>query len=495
MNKASITILTIFIVFSSNLIVSANVINIDEIKADYNIKSQWKQINKDGFGDKYNIATRGIEVFQDCLVIGTWNFKDLGLFDGPLNKILLEILKSGKIPFGNELAKIFESNGCEIWGYNGENIFPIVASNGTMTPGFGNINNLECSVLRIFNNYLYAFIWNSKDGFEIWRTYNLNNKWESVVKGGLLDNPGVMVAESFKGDLYIGTMNFEKGTEIFRSSDGENWEVVVGGDSKTPSGFGTKDNYYAHSMMVYNSYLYVGTNTGKGCEIWRTQDGVNWEPVIAYNKKKAEELGLAYSKGFGKGKYIDGIRTMIVYNEELYCGSTRPSHYRLIVKNRFSRNIFSIKLSRPRGAQIWKYNEESNIWVRVVGGFGIKSWCNGFGDSKNIQIWSIEIFNESLYVGTLHADSGEYILRRNRLLGWDIMLGKLKGSAELWSYDGTKWEQVVGDEAHQKDNVNPPNGFGDNYNWGFRTMKVYKNNLYVGTINFETGCELWKYYN
>ena len=75
------------------------------------------------------------------------------------------------------------------------------------------------------------------------------------------------------------------------------------------------------------------------------------------------------------------------------------------------------------------------------------------------------------------------------------MLGKLKGSAELWSYDGTKWEQVVGDEAHQKDNVNPPNGFGDNYNWGFRTMKVYKNNLYVGTINFETGCELWKYDN
>jgi hypothetical protein len=289
-------------------------------------------------------------------------------------------------------------------------------------------------------------------------------------------------------------LNFENGTEVFRTMDGENWTAVVGRDSNTESGFGTKDNYYSHSMETYNSNLYVGTNTDNGCEIWRTNDGTNWEPIVAYGKKKARLEGLAFSQGFGKGKLLDGIRTMMVFNDELYFGSTRNSHYKLSFVNKYNDTLFSIPVSLPPiGAQIWKYNSTNNKWKRVVGGIGKSNTSNGFGDSKNIQMWSTEIFSNCIYIGTLNAESANFIFKRNGFFNWNIIVEMLKGQAEIWSYNGKFWEQVVGNEAHLVNPDIPPNGFGDQYNWGFRSMKVYKNSLIVGTINFATGCEVWKY--
>lgn len=394
------------------------------------------------------------------------------------------------------IRKYMLSNGCEIWCYDGENWRPLVADSeeSIMPAGFGNKNNLECSVLKEFNGSLYAFIYNEVEGGQVWRTKNLFGEWEMIASGGFGDtnNKGAMSVAILNDEIYIGTMNFENGTEVFRTSDGLKWTAVVGGDSNTKSGFGAKGNYYSHSMMVYNSYLYLGTTATFGAEIWRTHDGVNWEPVMAFNKIKAKLKGLDYSRGFGRGIFSDGIRTMIVYNDELYLGSTTKAHYRLTLMNRYFSTLFSIS-TPAMGVQVWKYNSSNDKFKRLVGGMGRGSTSNGFGDPLNVEMWSIENFNDCIYIGTLHAQSGNFILKRNGLLNWNLIIEMLKGRAELWSYDGKKWTQAVGDEAHLVNPDIPPNGFGDEYNWGFRSMKVYKNSLIVGTVNFGSGCEVWRY--
>jgi len=481
----------------STFVASATIIDSDDMRNVHEAKPFWEQINDDGFGSKYNIAPRGIEVFQNYLVVGTWNFKNLNYFGLPINTLLREMLENRTLPSGYEISKRLESDGCEIWCYDGADWRQIVGNNeeAIMPAGFGNTYNLDCSILIEHNGYLYAGLWNPMEGGQIWRTKDIDDEWEMVVYDGFGDESNVApwVAEIFQGNLYIGTMNFEKGCDIFRTTDGVHWDAVVGGLSNTKPGFGTKDNYYAWEMRVYKSCLYVGTDSSLGCELWKSHDGITWEPVIAFGKIKAKLQGLAFPKGFGRRSFLDGIRRMAVFDDELYLGLTRPFFGKITFKNRFSSMLFSIPLSFPLGAQIWKYNAVDDQWARVVGGMGKRSNCNGFGNSKNIEIWSMDAFNDYLYAGTMCPETPNIILRRNSFLSWSIIVEKPYGKAELWRSDGVAWEQVVGDEAHATNKNNAPSGFGDEYNWGFRIMKVYNSSLIVGTVNVNTGCEMWKY--
>ena len=136
-------------------------------------------------------------------------------------------------------------------------------------------------------DYIYAGLRNHITGCEIWRTNDLNKPWVKVVENGFynLNNSGAWVAEIFNSYLYVGTMNFIDGCEVYRSKDGLNWECVVGRKSDTKIGFGSNGNFYAWSMCVYDSYLYIGTNNlYGGGELWRTNDGINWNPIFAYKR-------------------------------------------------------------------------------------------------------------------------------------------------------------------------------------------------------------------
>ena len=58
------------------------------------------------------------------------------------------------------------------------------------------------------------------------------------------------------------------------------WEQVVGDGAGTDNGFGNAVNYFAWSMAVFGSYLYVGTyNDTDGAEVWRSTDGTAWNQV------------------------------------------------------------------------------------------------------------------------------------------------------------------------------------------------------------------------
>ena len=94
---------------------------------------------------------------------------------------------------------------------------------------------------------------------------------------------------------------------------------------------------------------------------------------------------------------------------------------------------------------------------------------DGFGDSMNRYAWSMAVFNEELYVGTLNAD----YLR--------MLYGEFRSEGtEVWRFDGWEWEQVV------------DNGYGNITNTSTRNLRVYQGMLYAGTSNINEGCQAWR---
>ena len=458
----------------------------------------WQQINKDGFGNEFNSALRGSVVFNDSLLVGItnadWHNGSLAmLIDKPISikQLLIWYLSTkGDI-------KAFEYNGCEIWSYDKNGWRAIVGDypDSMMPAGFGNKNNTECSALIVYKDYLYVGVWNDK-GCQVWRTNDLKN-WEQVVFEGFgnKDNICAMTALIFRNELYFGTTNWN-GTEIYRTNDGLNWTAVVGGSSSTEPAFGVKyrPGVYTWSMCEYNSHLYVGTANAKGLEIWKSNDGEKWEPVIAYdNIFEAKKHGADYPRGFGK--YWAGCaRNMIVFKNELYVMCSIRGYMRIVLQA-FGKKLFDFSLAMPtdvlryplfnlvpRSGQIWKYNASNEKWSRVVGGWGKNNNSAGFGDRLNQYLWSVSVFNEHLYVGTLHNDPHVIRLNREGLFNWTVGTDIVCGKAELWrTSDGENWEKAIND------------GFGDNYNFGIRELEVYKNKLYAFTTNMNTGCEVWRY--
>lgn len=472
-----------------------------------NSENIWQQINEDGFGSNENVGPRGIEIFNGSLITATANYN---------NESKIEL---GQTYDFNEFFDIYNSmgrfenglysNGLEIWSYNGTNWTQLVGScpEAIMSAGFGNKNNSELGFLKVFKGHLYAGVRNRFEGAQVWRTNSINISWEKVAEGGFgcKNNTAAWTAEEFNGYLYVGTINWcwdgeNGGCEMYRTKDGENWTAVVGGNSSIPPGFMMPRqmgmNFYLWSMANYSGYLYVGTSFPG--DIWRTNDGINWEPFVAYDTMIEAKLhGAKYPRHFGRF-YVGGIRRMQVYKDELYIFSAQDyGKMRVIIEgygNFISKITSLIKLPRIRhnslkyylaGTQIWKYNSTTDRWVRVVGKFGHKSTSGGFGDLQNTYLWSVEADEDYLYVGTMHPDSTDITLTRNGFKDWSICIERTKGHGQLWRYNGETWDCIVGKGKGLE--------FDDEYNVGMREMKIYNNNLIMGTMNANTGCEVWKY--
>ncbi len=501
----SLIIIGLFVTlcFNINPIASKSIFseNNDSI---YHSSLNFNQINEDGFGSTENVGPRGIEIFNGSLIIGIVNYN---------NESTIALGETYEFNdffdrYKGRFEKGLYSNGLEIWSYNGSKWCQLVGNNpeAIMPAGFGNKNNSEIGFLKVFKGRLYAGVRNRFEGAQLWRTNNINDTWEKVIEGGFgdINNTAGWTAEELNGYLYIGTINWNwdednGGCEVYRSKDGKNWTAVVGGNSSMPSGFmmpeGYGMNFYAWSMANYSGYLYVGTSFPG--DIWRTSDGIKWEPVVAYeNLFEAKFHGAKYPRHFGKF-YVGGIRRMQVYNDELYIFSAQ--NYGKMKVNmegcgdliyRITKNFNFLRLGYDSlkyylaGTQIWKYNSTIDKWTRVVGGFGTRNSNAGFGDLQNIYLWSVDADDKYMYVGTSHPDSMDITLTRNGFKKWDICMEKTRGHGQLWRYDGDNWICLVGENKGLE--------FEEEYNVGFREIKLYQNALITSTMNVNTGCEVWE---
>ena len=565
------TIIVCFILLTHIITASAFVgfkgNNEEEIVNKYKLYSTgWSQISGDGFGSSLNSATRGMAIYNNELYIGTTNLdldKVFNIEKFDLNELIELIIEENQQSFptgyylqnsqmisleeqillniaqqektntentilnqgqeidnANEkinnvdftgssntpstpitLPNIFtiifhllskSSNGCEIWKYNHttKTLSQVVGENSIvgMNSGFNYKYNFDASVMEVFNGKLYVGTWNtglgslgnpSRKGCEIWRFDG--ETWEQVVghnqpiKGGFgnCNNIGAWSIKEFNGYLYIGTMhwgyNNNAGCQIWRSQDGEDWEKVV--DRGFKPFMSQQDlnnlvsNSYAWCMEEYQGKLYVGTFNsrmfcfrGWGGQLWQTEDGVDWD-----------KISLPGGDGFGE-KQNYGIRKMAIYNNELYVG-------------------LAASILHDEGLEIWKF--DGSDWDCVIGD-NIQGTqpgdvlYDGFGDSLNKYVWSMcPTSDNKLFVGT-----GNVKLYLN--LNYD------HEGCEVWCLEDDSVKPIV------KSFTNPPaekdSGFGSVTNIGARSMIEYpvgSGNIVIGTLKFEgigepqKGCELW----
>jgi hypothetical protein len=367
--------------------------------------------------------------------------------------------------------------------------------------------------------YLYAGTWNPREGCEIWRTSDpIDGTWEplvyknNVVKNlssgfGNQNNHAAYSAAVFNDWLYIGTMNWKEGCEIWRTN-GDIWQKIIGRGCNIDHGFGDdKDGFerdiYAWEMKVFKDtisnqkHLYVGTFNIAGCELWKTFNGENWTCLIGENGK--------LKRGFNKfliplRTHNYGVRRMEIFNDMLYIGtaSVPPFGIKMNDKNRVILNI--LLESMGTGCEIWRF--DGSDFSKLVGRTlsSNKNDHSGFGDWTNAYIWSLKAYDDHLFAGTWNP--GRFLINITikpsyPILNISFTTGKSQitksAGCEVWfTEDGDNWDQMVGDEVH-KNPLWPENGFGDNNNIGARALIIYNNLLYLGITNTADGCELWRF--
>lgn len=235
------------------------------------------------------------------------------------------------------------------------------------TDGFGNRTNLTVFEQHAFDGHLYAGTVNAHQGFELWKTRGEGGppyRWTRVLTRGAYRgtlNEVVVSMCEFKGALIVGTgivnggyhRAFKVGpgaAEVLRVWPDDSWEILVGNSRITPqgakyplsgysAGFDNIFNGYIWRMAEHRGRLYVGsfcwanvlpylpTNEWPedfiklikqwgveelnrrygGFEVWRTADGVRWQPVTR--------------NGFGN-KYNWGVRGLVSTPAGLFIASS-----------------------------------------------------------------------------------------------------------------------------------------------------------------------------
>ena len=261
--------------------------------------------------------------------------------------------------------------------------------------------------------------------------------WEKVNNPGFGDaqNDQITSLYEFNSFLYAGTLNSSQGSEVWRSGSpaSDNWDMV------NNNGFDSSNNTDALSMIEFDSDLYVGThNAVTGAEVWYCTSASGCDGSGDWTQANGD--------GFGEGTDIDGVYDLEVFGDYLYAATDSPGGGGEVPGS---------------GGRIYRTNASGAAppftWDKVN--------TNGFGDSANIVIHSLEVFDSYLYASTEHSSGGE-----------------------IWrSSDGTAWSEVVGSGAP----FGPGNGFGDSGNTQILVMLSFEGNLYAGTYN-GAGAELWR---
>ena len=320
-----------------------------------------------------------------------------------------------------------------------------------------------------------------------------------------IGNTRAVSLKSFNGYLYVGTSNFLYGFELWRSRVPNPIDPVNDWIKIIDYGGGDMMNYFAGTMVVYNNTLYVGT--------------MLWPFIVPSNESEKAKPTL---RGFD------------IF--EVYPNDT----WDLLVGAYIPR----------RPVEGWPYDyyvnitiNETNITlpIRIPRSF----YPSGFGNLFNIYAWSMEVYNETFYIGTMDWTTFLYFISIEdilRILGYseenltqalqilivelnetidylnetdlipdefvDLLaqirdklievvesgnvtqaLDELKewfleyfGGTDLWkTSNGLLWIPVT------------LNGFNNSYNYGFRVLAIGPGSsakLYVGTANPFFGAQM-----
>jgi hypothetical protein len=241
----------------------------------------------------------------------------------------------------------------QIWATDG------ITFTRVITDGFGNPSNGGISSLASFNGCLYAGTYNPSTGYEVWKLRCVSNPEappQPVIRGGggQPHNEAVMSLRIFKDHLYVGTgipLGFNpitrhgpRGCDLIRIAPDDSWEVVVGQKHSQPlseyrAGFGWYLNAYCWYMREHEDHLYLGTwdmsrtiaflgqdaesvapafrplldelvarpqdwGSPMGGDLYRTADGVRWEPVFLDGLGNPDNHGIRTLESTSIGLFV-----------------------------------------------------------------------------------------------------------------------------------------------------------------------------------------------
>lgn len=344
-----------------------------------NIKSQWRQVVNNGFGDANNTAATWLEVFNNQIYAAT--SRSAG--NGPIQiwrssngyaGTWAQISNSNfspPIPVSTTAVYTMFQSGGHFW-FGTQNTGPagpalyrtIDGTNWTQINGAGsgfvNGNNTLIIGFAIKDGLLYigttTSVMGPKPGAQVWRRpIDESAQWTKVLdfQDGTGLPSGIPIANtggitylwfwSKTGRLYASNVfkNLSGGGQLWESYDGINWTKNAG----VNDGFGIPQNSNIASIVDFTSadgnYLYATThNVQNGGQCWRTSDGVTWEKIA--------------NNGFGDRN-----------NQELH-------NIRVALGKLW---ITTLTVS-PSSAQ---------VWTSTTGGSGtfVQSNTNGFGVTEN----------------------------------------------------------------------------------------------------------------
>ena len=201
--------------------------------------SDWTRVVNNGFGDPNNGEVFRLAVFANQLYASTWSYG--------------------------------AGRGAEIWRSSTGNAG---SWSRVVVNGFGDGANEAIISFETFGGQLYAGAINSVTGGQIWRSPD-GVSWSQVNAAGFgwSSNWAISALAAFDGNLYAST---REGGQVWRCQvcDGSDWQRMVNG------GFGNSATTRASALAVAAGALYlVIGNYSTGLEVWRTTDGVDWQQV------------------------------------------------------------------------------------------------------------------------------------------------------------------------------------------------------------------------
>jgi len=230
---------------------------------------------------------------------GTWEQVVEGGF-GDIERLMVNAMAE----FQGELyaAAYHPVSGGELWrSPDGETWEAVVGPGGRVGSGFGNPKNEQVTVLRTIGPWLFAGVWNTEQGAELWRSAD-GVTWDALIGGpsavaGGFGTPdtGIIALASFQEQFFVGTGSRAKNNaELWVSKDwGTTWEPIAGERVAIRLALGSQSRYL-QDLTVFRDALYVAVgNPEQGAEMWRTRDGWMWEPVVGVPSRYPAGLGKA----------------------------------------------------------------------------------------------------------------------------------------------------------------------------------------------------------
>ncbi|MFZ5424350.1 MAG: LamG-like jellyroll fold domain-containing protein [Patescibacteria group bacterium] len=315
------------------------------------------------------------------------------------------------------------ARSAQVWSFNGTDTWTQLGGDYVNDSwGFRGLRNVE--TMQVSGANLYAGLGQTNSGNALVWEYD-GSTWDLIGGQGL--NSG-WAADTYESVLsmvsYKGTLTVGLGIS---ANDAEVWQwngtswTKIGGDS-TNSGWTTNFEEVT-SMATYGDLLYAGLgNSNSDAEVW-SWDGISWTKI------GGDSTNSGWTTGYNR------VASMTVFNGQLYAG-----------------------LGSGAGeAEVWRWG--GSTWTKVGGDTVNSSW-----DSTSFEhVDSMIVYNGVLYAG----------------------LGTGTGDAEVWSYNGTSWTQVGGDEV----NSSWTTGTYERV----RTLVVYNGDLYAGIGSGGGDGEVWRW--